>query len=257
MTAIVAMKVCETVITSSPAPMPTASSSSRSPSVQLLTPTASAVPTNDARLCSKSSICWRMIRSPATSTPRIVAIISSSMRMNSLPGSQNLTDKAVAPGDDRLDRLHHSLLIETVQRLQVFLVADHLVELRRQSDSFQRRARSVKLRHHFGDGAAEPALDAVLLESENEAGLGRGAHDRLAVQRLDRVHAQQADAQSLAGQLSGHTVGGREHAPAGDEREVRAVSHGDRATESERRLVDVDLGLARLAQAPVSRSVER
>src|SRR6266851_5329441 len=85
----------------------------------------------------------------------------------------------------------------------------------------------------------------------------RGARDRLAVQRLDRVHAQQADAQSLAGQLSGHTVGGREHAPAGDEREVRAVSHGDRATESERRLVDVDLGLARLAQAPVSRSVER
>src|SRR6267378_4064128 len=145
MTAIVAMNVCETVMTSSPGPMPTASSSSLRPSVQLLTPTASAVPTKEARLRSKSSICWRMIRSPAASTPRIVVITSSSMRRNSLPGSQNLTDKAVAPRDDRLDRLHHSLLVETMQRLQIFLVADHLVELRPQADSLQRRARAVEL----------------------------------------------------------------------------------------------------------------
>ena len=55
-TAMVAMNVCETVITSSPGPMPRASSSSRIPSVQLLTPTASAVPTKAARLRSKSSM---------------------------------------------------------------------------------------------------------------------------------------------------------------------------------------------------------
>src|SRR5260370_6636518 len=134
MTAIVAMNVCDTVMTSSPAPIPTASSSSLSPSVQLLTPTASVVPTNDARLCSKSIICCRMIRSPATSTLRIVLITSSSMRKNSLPGSQNLTDKSIAPSDDRLDRLHHSLLVKTVQRFQVFLITDHRVELRPQPD---------------------------------------------------------------------------------------------------------------------------
>src|SRR6266851_2204899 len=174
-TAIVAMKVCDTVMTSSPGPMPAASNKSRKPSVQLLTPTASAVPTNEARLRSKSSICSRMIRSPAASTLRMVPITSSSMRRNSLPGSQNLTDKAVAPGDDRLNRLHHSLLIEAVQRFQVFLIAHLLVELRPQPDALQQRARAVELGHHLGDRAAKPSLDAVLLEREHEAGLGGGA----------------------------------------------------------------------------------
>src|SRR5712691_10060 len=257
MTAIVAMNVCDTVMTSSPAPIPTASSSSLSPSVKLLTPTASVVPTNDARLCSKSIICCRMIRSPATSTLRIVLITSSSMRKNSLPGSQNLTDKSIAPSDDRLDRLHHSLLVKTVQRFQVFLIADHRVELRPQPDALQQRAGSVELGHHLGDGAAEPAFDAVLLEREHETGFGGCAHDSFAVERLDGMHAQQPDAQAFLSQLGGDAIGRREHAAAGDEREVRTLPHRNRAPQDKGRLVRMHNRLAGPAQPQIGRSVER
>src|SRR5712692_951509 len=257
MTAIVAMNVCDTVMTSSPGPMPTASSRSRKPSVQLLTPTASAVPTNEARLCSKSSICSRMIRSPATSTLRMVSITSSSMRRNSLPGSQNLTDKAVAPGDDRLDRLHHSLLVETVQRFQVFLIPDLCVELRPQPDAFQQRAGPVELGHHLGDGAPESTFDAVFLEREHETGLGGCAHDSIAVERLDGVHAQQPDAQAFLGQLGGDEVGRREHPAAGDECEVGSLSHRDGAPQREAGLVRMNDWLAGLAEPEVGRPVER
>src|SRR6266849_1725603 len=184
-TAIVAMKVCDTVITSSPGPMPTASSSRRKPSVQLLTPTASVVPTNAARLRSKSSICSRMMRSPFDSTSRIVSMTSASMRLNSLPGSQNLTDTSVAPCDDLLDRFQNRLLVESVHRLQVILIADGFVELGPQPDPLQRRMSGISLGHHLGDRAAEAALDAVLLEGEDITRLGHGARDRVAVERLD------------------------------------------------------------------------
>src|SRR6266536_4054163 len=150
-------------MTSSPGPMPAASSSRRRPSVQLLTPTASAVPTKDARLCSKSCICWRMTRSPAASTDLIVPIASSSMRRNSLPGSQNLTDKSVAPRDQWFDRLHDTVFVQPVQRLEVLLVADDLVELGSEADALQRRVGAVELGEHLSHGAAKPALDAVLL----------------------------------------------------------------------------------------------
>src|SRR6266849_11139193 len=138
-----------------------------------------------------------MIRSPATSTLRMVSNTSSSMRRNSLPGSQNLTDKAVAPGDDRLDRLHHSLLVETVQRFQVFLIPDLCVELRPQPDAFQQRAGPVELGHHLGDGAPESTFDAVFLEREHETGLGGGAHIIIVMELFYSAHAQLPDSQAL------------------------------------------------------------
>src|SRR5438105_1410835 len=206
MTAIVAMNVCETVMTSSPGPMPTASRRRRSPSVQLLTPTASAVPTNAARLCSKSSICSRMMRSPFDSTSRIVSMTSFSMRRNSLPGSQNLTDTPVAPCDDLLDGLQDGFLIEAVHRLQVILIADRLVELGPESDALQRRVARIELRHDFRHRTAEAALHAVLLEREDVTGLARRARDRVGVDGFHRVHADEPHAQALAGELARHLV---------------------------------------------------
>src|SRR4029077_11665095 len=215
-TAIVAMKVCETVMTSSPGPISSASRMRRMPSVQLLTPTASLVPTKAARLLSKSSICWRMMRSPFDSTSCMVSMTSFSMRRYSLPGSQNLTDTSKAPCDDLLDRLLHRFLVETVHRLQIILIAHRLVELGAEADALQRRhlieVDGVELGHDLGDGAAEPALDAVLLERENVARLGGRASDCIAVEGFDGVHAEEPHAETLAGEASRHLVGGREHA---------------------------------------------
>src|SRR6266516_1943228 len=257
MTAIVAMHVCDTVMTSSPGPMPTASSSRRRPSVQLLTPTASAVPTNAARLCSKSSICPRMIRSPFESTSRIVVMTSSSMRRNSLPGSQNLTDTPIAPCDDLLDGFQDRFLVEAVHRLEVILIADDLVELRAQADALQRGVSRFELGHQLGDGAAQSALDAVLLQREDVARLRRRGDHRIAVDRLHRVHADQPHAESLAGEALRDLVRGREHAARGDERDVRSVADRDRAAHLEVGFLGVDDGLTRLAEAQVARSFER
>src|SRR5260370_18836621 len=112
-----------------------------------------------------------MIRSPARSTPRMVSIASSSMRRNSFPGSQNLTDKSVAPRDDGLDGLHHAFLVEAVKRLQVLLVSDYLVELGPQPDALEGRVAWLHLVQHLGAGTAQPALHAVLFQREDELGL--------------------------------------------------------------------------------------
>src|SRR5690348_7624690 len=136
-----------------------------------------------------------MMRSPAVSTDFMVLITSSSIRKNSLPGSQNLTDKSVAPRDDGLDGVHDAVLVEAVHRLQVALVADDLVELRAQADALQLGVSGLELREHLGDRAAQAALDAVLLEGEDQLGLGCRSGDRLGVERLDRVHAEQAHGQ--------------------------------------------------------------
>src|SRR2546421_70223 len=236
-TAIVAMKVCETVMTSSPGPMSSASSRRRKPSVQLLTPTASFVPTKSARLCSKSSICWRMIRSPFERTSRIVAMTSVSMRRNSLPGSQNLTDTSVAPCDDLLDGLQDRFFIETMHGLQVILITDGFVELRPQPDAPERRTARLELGHDLGHRPAEAAFDAVLLERENVARLGRSSCDRVLIQRLDRMHAEQPDTESLAGQGARHLVGRSQHAPRCDEGHVGSIAHGDGSAQHELRVL--------------------
>jgi hypothetical protein len=82
MAAAVATKVCATVITSSPAPIPVAWSASCRPSVQLPTPTAKRVPTNAAKCVSKSRSWPRSIRSPRERTSRTVPMISCSIARN-------------------------------------------------------------------------------------------------------------------------------------------------------------------------------
>src|ERR1700736_3380135 len=187
MAAMVATKVCATVITSSPAPIPSASSVSRRPSVQLLTPTASAVPTNSARCCSKSSICWRMIRSPPASVSRMVVITSGSMVEKALGKSTNLTDQSMRllgfPGgglqiENHFQLLQHALQVEPLALLQVLLVADFWVEAGREPDSHQGRM-PWHLRQHLGCRPAQSADDAVLLEGDDGAALRRRAANRV------------------------------------------------------------------------------
>src|ERR1700674_49460 len=132
-----------------------------------------------------------MTRSPAASTSRIVPITSASICRKALPGSQNLTDKSVTPVDDRLNRPHDPIVIEAMERFQISLVADDLVELGPQADALQRSVAGFQLGKHFCDRSAETSLNAVFLEREHKARLRGGAHDRLAVQGLDRVHAQE------------------------------------------------------------------
>src|ERR1700736_130486 len=189
MAAMVATKVCATVITSSPAPIPSASSVSRRPSVQLLTPTAAAGATNSHRCCSKSSICWRMIRSPPASVSRMVVITSGSMVEKALGKSTNLTDQSMrllglpSPArrggqggglqiQYRFQLLQHALQVEPLELLQVLLVADLRVEAGREPDS-QQRGMPRHLPQHLGHRPAQSTDDAVLLEGHDRAALRR------------------------------------------------------------------------------------
>src|SRR2546425_2224901 len=67
---IEARKVCATVITSSPGPIPAAITDRCSAWKPLLTPTAYFVPTYSARFFSKDFSCDRRMRSPFSSVPR-------------------------------------------------------------------------------------------------------------------------------------------------------------------------------------------
>src|SRR5437773_1098136 len=189
-----------------------------------------------------------MITSPFERTSRSVSMTSDSMRWNSLPGSQNLTDTVVAPCDDLLDGLVDRRVVEAVQRLQVILIADRLVELGAQANALERRVAGLELRHHLGDSTAQAAVDAMLLEREDVPGLGRRARDGFAVDRLDGVHAEQPHAQSFGTEVSRHAISGREHPARGDEGHVVPLPQGDRAAQLEIRLGLVHDGFAGLAE---------
>src|SRR5579871_710427 len=118
-----------------------------------------------------------MTRSPAARTSRSRGMMSASTARNSWPGSQNLTGKARAPQQGRLQGGEHALGIQAVELSQVLLAAGDRDESGREADAQQPRPRLLELGHHLGDSRSESAGNAVLLQRHDERGVGAGRDD--------------------------------------------------------------------------------
>ena len=116
-------------------------------------------------------------------------------------------------------------------------------------------------RLELGDGhghhAAQAAVGQVLLGDDQGAGLLGGGRERVAVDRLDRVHVEHAGLDALAGQGLGRVERRGDHQAVGDRASRRfpsrswfALPIGERG-----RAVGVDLGHLGTADAEVDRAL--
>ena len=110
----------------------------------------------------------------------------------------------------------------------------------------------VALREELRDGAPEPADDAVLLDRHDRPRLVRRAQHRLVVERLQRVHAQDARAHSIRLERVCDPDASGSLPPVETIVASRALAHLDRPAERELVRLPVDDRLARLAQPQVA-----
>ena len=139
----------------------------------------------------------------------------------------------------------HARGVEAVVREQVLPAAD-LVDERCRGTRRAATRPHAGLGRDLGDGAAEAADDAVLLEREDRAGPRERGEDRAGVERLDGAEVQ--DAASMPPRASSSAGAERlgEDRPGRRERDVGAVAQRGRPADRE--------AAARRAAAPARRS---
>ena len=110
---------------------------------------------------------------------------------------------------------------------------------------------SACVAERFGHGARQAADDLVLLDDDDAAGLAGGGDNRLIVERLDGVHADDPTGQAGPGELFRRGDDLVADGPGEDERQILAVSHLNRLAEPKVDGVVVDRRLLLVATAVV------